>query len=89
MKMLAGVDVGGKTTAICVVDEAGKIASRGMADPHPDAISARLKGRRQVRLRACVEWRANLPPAVRGIDATNRCPLVPRANSVNRASIFS
>ncbi len=29
MQMYAGLDVGGKTTAICVVDEAGKIVWRG------------------------------------------------------------
>ena len=44
MKMFAGLDVGGKTTAICIVDEAGKIVWRGMADTHPDAIAARLEG---------------------------------------------
>ena len=43
MKMFAGLDVGGKTTAICIVDEAAKIVWRGMADTHPDAIAARLK----------------------------------------------
>jgi transposase len=44
MKMFAGLDVGGKTTAICIVDEAGKIVWQGMVDTHPDAIAARLKG---------------------------------------------
>ncbi len=29
MKMFAGLDVGGKTTAICIVDETGKIVWRG------------------------------------------------------------
>ncbi|MGO8952514.1 MAG: hypothetical protein ACLPWS_21950 [Rhodomicrobium sp.] len=42
MKMFAGLDVGGKTTAICVVDEAGKIVWQGMVDTHPDAIAARF-----------------------------------------------
>jgi hypothetical protein len=40
----AGLDVGGKTTAICNVNTAGKIVWHGMADTHPDAIAARLKG---------------------------------------------
>ena len=44
MKMFAGLDVGGKTTAICIVNEAGKIVWQGMVDTHPDAIAARLKG---------------------------------------------
>ena len=44
MGMFAGLDVGGKTTAICIVDETGKIVWRGMADTHPDAIAARLRG---------------------------------------------
>ena len=44
MKMYAGLDVGGKQTAICVMDEVGKIIWRGMADTYPDVIAARLKG---------------------------------------------
>ena len=44
MGLYAGLDVGGKTTAICVVDGAGKTVWQGAADTHPDAIAARLKG---------------------------------------------
>jgi endonuclease III len=44
MGMYAGLDVGGKTTAICVVNEAGKIVWQGMVDTHADRIAARLKG---------------------------------------------
>jgi transposase len=44
MESYAGLDAGGKTTAICVVDEAGKILWQGVVDAHPDAIAARLKG---------------------------------------------
>ncbi len=29
MRMFAGLDVGGKTAAICIVDEAGKIVWQG------------------------------------------------------------
>ena len=41
--MFSGLDVGGKTTAICIVDEAGKIVWQGMVDTHPDMISLRLR----------------------------------------------
>ena len=43
MGMFAGLDVGGKRTAVCVVDEAGKIAWQGMVDTHPEMIAAALK----------------------------------------------
>ncbi len=32
MTMLAGLDVGGKRTAVCVMDDAGRIFRRGAAD---------------------------------------------------------
>lgn len=44
MTMYAGLDVGGKRTAVCVVDESGKIIWRGMADTHPEMIDQALKG---------------------------------------------
>jgi hypothetical protein len=37
MRMFAGLDVGFKPTAVCGVDEAGRIVSRGMAEAHPVA----------------------------------------------------
>jgi predicted NBD/HSP70 family sugar kinase len=40
MTMFAGLDVGGKRTAVCVVDEAGKIVWRGVVDTHPEMIDA-------------------------------------------------
>jgi transposase len=43
MAMYAGLDVGGKRTAVCVVDESGKIIWRGMVDTHPEFIDAALK----------------------------------------------
>jgi len=55
MKMFAGLDVGGKTTAICIVDEAGKIVWRGMADTHPDAIAVRLKGFQEKLVKVGIE----------------------------------
>ncbi len=43
MTMFAGLDVGGKRTAVCVVDEAGKIVWQGMVDTHPEMIAAALQ----------------------------------------------
>jgi transposase len=42
MAMFAGLDVGGKRTAICVIDDAGRIVWRGMVDTHPDFLDAAL-----------------------------------------------
>src|SRR3974390_366463 len=42
MTTFAGLDVGGKRTAICVVDEAGRNVWRGMVDTHPDFLGAAL-----------------------------------------------
>ena len=39
MRMFAGLDVGFKRTAVCVVDEAGRIVWRGVVDTHPEALS--------------------------------------------------
>lgn len=43
MGMFAGLDVGGKRTAVCVVDRTGKIVWQGMVDTHPEMIAAALK----------------------------------------------
>lgn len=43
MKFYAGLDVGGKKTAVCVVDETGRIVWRGMVDTHPDMLGDCLK----------------------------------------------
>ena len=43
MSMFAGLDVGGKRTAVWVVDEKGKIIWQGMVDTHPEMIAAALK----------------------------------------------
>ena len=63
--------MGGKQTAICIVDEARKIVWRGMADTHPDAIAARLKGFQEKRVKVGIEsgpfaphlHRSLLPPS--------------------------
>jgi hypothetical protein len=43
MRMFAGLDVGFKRTAMCVVDEAGRIVWRGVVDTHPEALSRALQ----------------------------------------------
>lgn len=43
MAMFAGLDVGGKRTAVCVVDAAGKVVWRGMVDTHAEMIDTALK----------------------------------------------
>ena len=43
MTMFAGLDVGGRRTAVCVIDAAGKIVWRGMVDTHPEMIDAALE----------------------------------------------
>ena len=43
MGMFAGLDVGGNRTAVCVVDEGGRIVWQGMVDTHSEMIAAALK----------------------------------------------
>ncbi len=43
MRMFAGLDIGGKRTAICVIDEFGKTIWRGTADTHPEMIDGALR----------------------------------------------
>jgi transposase len=43
MAMFAGLDVSLKRTAVCVIDEAGGLAWRGVVDTHPEMISAALR----------------------------------------------
>ena len=43
MTMFAGLDVGGKRTAVCILDDVGRIVWRGMADTHPEMIDAVLR----------------------------------------------
>jgi transposase len=55
MSMFAGLDLGGKTTAVCVVDETGKIVWQGTVDTHPDAMAARLKGFQEKLVKVGIE----------------------------------
>jgi transposase len=69
MTMFAGLDVGGKTTAICIVDGAGKTVWQGMADTHPDGIAARLKGFQDKLVKVGVESGPFTPHLHRALTA--------------------
>ncbi len=43
MTMFAGLDVGGKRTAVCVMDDAGRIVRRGTADTPPEFVESVLE----------------------------------------------
>ena len=43
MRMFAGLDIGGKRTTVCVIDESGKLVWRGIVDTHPEMIDAALQ----------------------------------------------
>lgn len=43
MTMFAGMDAGGKRAVVCILDDAGKVIWRGMADTHPEMIDAVLR----------------------------------------------
>jgi len=43
MAMFAGLDVGFKRTAVCVIDGAGVVVWRGVVDTHPEMIAAALQ----------------------------------------------
>ena len=45
MTIYAGLDISDKSTHICVVDDAGKIAWRGVRATDPDAIAKTLERR--------------------------------------------
>src|SRR5262245_33663940 len=54
MRMFAGLDVGFTRTAVCVLDEAGRIVWRGVVDTHPEALARRRRRSRH----------SGTPPAV-------------------------
>ena len=43
MRMFAGLDIGGKRTTVCVIDESGKLVWRGIVDTHSKMIDAALQ----------------------------------------------
>ena len=42
MRMYAGLDIGSKRTAICVINGSGKVVWRGTVDTHPEMINGAL-----------------------------------------------
>ena len=44
MELYAGLDVGGKRTAVCILDESGKTVWQGIVDTHPEMLAAALEG---------------------------------------------
>lgn len=65
MMMYAGLDVGFKRTAVCVMDDRGEIVWRGIVDTHPQALSVAL-GR----------WRENLAKV--GLETGSLSPWLAR-----------
>ena len=57
MAMFAGLDVGFKRTAVCVIDGAGVVVWRGVVDTHPEMIAAALQRCRRELGRW--DWRAD------------------------------
>ena len=43
MRMYAGLDIGGRRTAVCVIDGSGKTVWRGTVDTHPEMIDGALQ----------------------------------------------
>jgi hypothetical protein len=56
MAMFAGLDVGFKRTAVCVIDEHGAIVWRGVVDTDPEMIEASSRDR-ETRWRGAISTR--------------------------------
>jgi transposase len=69
MTMFAGLDVGFKRTAICVVNGQGEIVWRGITDSHPEALSLALRRWREVLAKVGLETGSLSPWLVRELAA--------------------
>jgi transposase len=67
MTMFAGLDVGFKRTAVCVVDGSGRSVWRGVVDTHPEAIAAALKRWRNGLEKVGLETGSMSPWLARGL----------------------
>ena len=67
MTMFAGLDVGFKRTAVCVVDGSGRAVWRGVVDTHPEAIAASLKRWRNGLEKVGLETGSMSPWLARGL----------------------
>ncbi len=78
MAMFAGLDVGFKRTAVCVIDGAGVVVWRGVVDTHPEMIAAALQ-----------RWRRELEKV--GLESGSLSPWLARelAAAIQRANWLS
>jgi transposase len=67
--MFAGLDVGFKRTAVCVVDGSGRTVWRGIVDTHPQAIAAALRRWREELEKVGLETGSMSPWLARGLAA--------------------
>ena len=67
MTMFAGLDVGFKRTAVCVVDGYGRTVWRGIVDTHPQAIAAALRCWREELEKVGLESGSMSPWLARGL----------------------
>jgi transposase len=67
MTMFAGLDVGFKRTAVCVVDGCGRTVWRGVVDTHPQAIAAALHRWREEIEKVGLETGSMSPWLARGL----------------------
>lgn len=67
MTMFAGLDVGFKRTAVCVVEGSGRIVWRGVVDTHPETIAAALKRWRNELEKVGLETGSMSPWLARGL----------------------
>ena len=67
MTMFAGLDVGFKRTAVCVVDGSGRTVWRGVVDTHPQAIAAALSRWREELEKVGLETGSMSPWLARGL----------------------
>ncbi len=67
MTMFAGLDVGFKRTAVCVVDGSGRTVWRGVVDTYPEAIAATLKRWRNGLEKVGLETGSMSPWLARGL----------------------
>jgi transposase len=67
MKMFAGLDVGFKRTAVCVVDESGSVVRRGIVDTDPAALTSALQPWRAAICKVGLETGSITPWLARGL----------------------
>lgn len=69
MSYFAGLDVGGKQTAVCIVSDAGKIAWQGVVDTHAATIAAVLEPVREQLAKVGLETGSFTPHLHRALES--------------------